>query len=723
MKKRICLVIAAVTVFMSTAGCAGYSIMESDTSTGSAVSKYREYLSDNLSEMPDELVIASGDEAAAYGIDMSDISDEGFITKSDSGKAVILAKTDAGLDRAVRDFVKYGNSDSYAKTYGEGYRVKRLTIVGNDISEYTVIRDDYDYNGMMAKATSELVTYIEKTCGVTLPSYTVKDDVSPEDFPEKYIRLTVDYPNLGNEAFRIEVDGDGNLTVYGGRVRGCLYGVYELLEVIGWRFIDDVLSRHDPDDVGVIEYLYESKHVDLTAEINREEHPLFDSRRQDDTYESSYNLADKERIAANWYSGHGLNQVDYTGTSFEGFEHKGFQPCLTDEEILERIDEHVLAYVKRALDAGHVIGRDFFGISLGQYDMAPPSCMCEGCMKLIAEEGSTAGLYVRLANREAQLLKDNDYGDVHINILAYAGNENPPKTEPLDNVRIAFCFYLGEHSTCNVHPIDGEDCDPTTFAGNTYFAEKFEEWVEICAPGNLDVWYYPFHNGNTIVQAPMITNLYYDIKYLSEHGVNAIINTTFSTISDSQIQPLTAYLLNEICWQLPETFEDYLELIREWFFLTYGDAGEPLYEYFMEYERLGKTADCYTVFYDTASPEMYLPKNVMAANFDYFCELFDEAKRIADTEGQLIRIEHFEAGMLYLGVSLSYDAWYVNGTEEEREKLIERYERLHYLMKKYNIHLFAKIVREKLAYAPDTLDLDVNPLEWFYEASHYVEST
>lgn len=691
------------------------------SSTNKAGSKYTEFITENASvdKLPEDLFLASGEDAESYGVDMLDLSDDGFITTANGGSVVILGKTDEGLDRGVRDYVKYGNADSYHKTYGEGYRVKHLTIAGNDISEYVIVYDSDDYNGNIELAADELAVYIEKTCGAVLNKYTDVEFDDLEVKPERTITITVDYPTHTNEDFTIEVDDAGDLTIFGGRVRGCIYGVYDLLEEnVGWRFFDDVLNNENPRDKGVIDYLYEAEHVDLTAEINRTEEPLFDSRRMDDLYEGDVNnFILKEKIADNWYSGHGLNQVDYTGTSFQG--RPTDQPCLCDEEILERIDEHTLMYVERAIgERAQVIGRDFFGLSLGQYDGLTGYCSCVDCLEVISEERSAAGLYVRTANRAAQLLKDNGYGDVHVNILAYLGTNVPPaKTKPLDNVRVAFCFYINDSSTftCNAHTIDGKDCTANTASSNKRQAERFEGWEKICAPDALDVWYYPFHAGVSLAGAPMVINLYHDIKYLSEHNVNAIINTVCPGTGESQFQTLIEYLLNEICWQLPESYEDYLAMIEEWFYLTYGDGGAPLFEYFLEYERLGKLVDCYAVFYATTLPTVYVNGADMTSRLDYFCGLFEEARRLADTEAQMERVEILEAGMLYLGVIQAYDFWYVNGTDAEREKLIKLYERMFDLVHRYNLPVYCSIMLYSAKYAPDELDLDENPLQWYLD--------
>jgi len=714
MKKFISSVLAAVVLASSLIAC---SVPTNDSATASAGENdaYFDFLKSNLDDMPNDVVIGDADKALSYGIDMSDIADDGFVTRATDGQLLIFGKTDDGLDRAVRDFVKHGNADSYQKTYGEGYRVKRLTIAGNDISEYAIVYDSDGYNGYMHLAATELAAYIEKTCGAALPTYSAGDYARANNPPTRLISLAVDYPTHTNEDFTIEVDEAGNLNIYGGRTRGCIYGVYDLLEEnVGWRFFDDVLNRENPHDKGVMEYLYEAEHVDLTAEINRTEEPLFDSRRMDDLYEGDTdNFVLKEKISDNWYSGHGLNQVDYTGTSFES--KSANQPCLSDEEILERIDEHTLGYVEKALANGQVIGMDFFGLSLGQYDGTEGYCYCVDCLEVIEEEGGASGLYVRNANRAAQLLKDNGYGDLHVNILAYLDTNIPPKkTKPLDNVRVAFCFYINDSHTftCNAHTLDGKDCGNGA-SSNKRQAERFLGWEAICAPDALDVWYYPFHAGASLAAAPMVQNLYHDIKFLSEHNVNAIINTVVPGTGESQFQTLIEYLLNEICWELPESYEEYLGMVEEWFYLTYGDGGAPLYEYWLEYERLGKLVDCYAVFYASTLPTVYVNAYDMTSRLDYFCGLFEEARRLCDTSEQVRRVEILEAGMLYLGVCQAYDYWYVNGTAEEKEKLTKLYERLFYLVHEHHQPVYCSIFLTSAKYAPAKLNLDENPIMWY----------
>ena len=227
MKKLLSIIMCALMLVSALASCAPAK-SDSQSSSADETAKYTAYLDEHLESTPERkpasLVIETAENSEAYGVDMTAFSDDGYLTRAEYGEVVILGKTGTGLDRAVRDYVKNGNPDDYFTVYGEGYRVKKLTIAGNDISEYAVIRDD-NADECNTFASSELVSYIEKTCGAVLPEYTASEYAAASDKPTRTITLTVDYPALGDEAFRIEIGGDGNITIAGGRYRGGGYRV------------------------------------------------------------------------------------------------------------------------------------------------------------------------------------------------------------------------------------------------------------------------------------------------------------------------------------------------------------------------------------------------------------------------------------------------------------------------------------------------------------------
>ena len=103
------------------------------------------WLTDRLGEsLRDRVYISVGDSA---GFDMSSFENDGYILKRDGNGIVIAAKTSVGADIAVRKYanaVDLGKGTDFNITYHEGYRIKKLTLAGRDISEYTVVYPESD---------------------------------------------------------------------------------------------------------------------------------------------------------------------------------------------------------------------------------------------------------------------------------------------------------------------------------------------------------------------------------------------------------------------------------------------------------------------------------------------------------------------------------------------------------------------------------------------------
>ena len=730
MKRFISLVLCALMLVSALASCAPAK-SDSQSSSADETAKYTAYLEEHLESTPERkpasLVIETAENSEAYGVDMTEFSDDGYLTRAEYGEVVILGKTGAGLDRAVRDYVKNGNPDDYFTVYGEGYRVKKLTIAGNDISEYAVIRDD-GADECNTFASSELVSYIEKTCGAVLPEYTASEYAAASDKPQRTITLTVDYPALGDEAFRIEIGADGNLTVAGGRYRGCMYGVYDLLEDIGWRFVGDSVGIVWGNKDSSIEYLYEADHIDLTAALNRTESPAIAFRQiydADTLTQNINNLGVKNKMNSIWantskYGSYGLTGVAchglqghhseiFTDDVYEGMDVSGKQPCFTDEAVLECIDAYTVRYVETRLVAGQQIGREIVTVDLAQWDSGETEfCTCKNCLKVFKEEGCTMGAVLRMGNRAAQLLTDNNYGGVNISLLAYSGTNKPPKkTEPLDNVRISYCIYVGSgHIACSNHPVSGVDCDPESGYSNTVYAAELNGWAAICHNKNLDVWYYPMNAYSYAFPSPYFDSLYEDLIYFSEIGVNGIMMLC-NREDGAHLDSLAVWLGSMLAWDLSVTKDEYYAAIEEWFNIVYGGAGENMYEYMRMCEYAANMTGCWCAFHSSNTEKV--DNEFMAEKFDYMYGLFEEAKVLADTAHQEELVERYESGMLYLCIGITYEDRYTNGTDEERAVIAERYTEMHRIYRKYNLLIFEDYVNQE--YAPEVLDLETNPFD------------
>ncbi len=724
MKKTVSLLLALLTV-LSLASCA--SLREtSGESSSSEFSKYETWLAERGFDTSAFVFSKSG---ADVDVDLNLFSDDGYVIDAEDGEVVIVGKTDAGLDRAVRCYAKYGNPYDYYVSYGEGYRIASLTVCGYDISEYSVICDEPSFpeNEYARDAAGELVKYIKKACGADLPVYEYAAYNAMNPKPARAIYIASDYANLGDEGFTINIGADGNVRIYGGRYRGCLYGVYDLLRDMGWRFIADVLGSEEGNRDAVIEYLYKAENVNLTPALNRTELPAIGYRQfwDGDTYSSNVGrLGEKNYQNSTGYCTYGLTGIACHGLHnyrwlenaglYAGLETVHRQPCFTDEANIECIVNSALNEVAARLAARQVIGREIVTIDVSQYDEGA-FCECPNCLAAVKYDGSQSGPVLKMTNRVAAALAER-YPGVNVSMLAYNGTNKPPEhTRPLDNVRISYCVYVGSGITCSHHCISGEDCDPESFYTNVYYAEELNAWAAMCNNRNLDVWYYPFNCYGYAFQSPYFTTLYDDMKYLTDKiGVNGIMFHT-NNATGALLHSLTAYLGMLLSWDGDMTREEYDAATEEWFDIIYGDAGESMYLYFTMNEYAAGNTDCWCSFHSPNTSKV--DNGYYAENFDFWYDLFERAKDLADTEHQAHMVELYESGMLYMEIGITYKDRYTNGTAEERAEFETRYRELHRIFRENNLMVFNDFVTRE--YAPATLDLSRSPFDaWCTEWSN-----
>ena len=692
MKKIISLFLAGITVSSVLASC---SAPETGTSiTASAeTEKYVTFLEERLEDMPASLVIASGDDAAAYGVDVTEFIDsEGYTIRANDGAVVILGKTDASLDRAVRQFASHGNNQNYSFTYGEGYRIGELTIAGNDISEYAIVRED-DGDACMKFASDELAAYIKKSCGAVIPAYTESEYAEASDKPSRVISLAVDYPALGDEAFTITVKDNGNLEILGGRYRGCMYGVYEFLRDIGWRFLSDPAMNY-------IEYLYESEHVDVDSSFNRTVEAAVPHRSIWDgsqgAYEKNksnlkvklfanqgYGVADKAKYGGYGIippATHGLQNFNYDDLYDKS---SGCQPCLTDEDILQVIEDNVVNTIQSKLDKGQKIGREICSIDVSQYDVKW-FCMCDSCVKGYSKDG-ISGVTLQMTNRMADVVAETFSPEISVTMLAYCETVSAPKvTVPRENVKIAYCFYVNEgNSFCSKHCISGEECGNTNIS-NGYFAKHFNDWSAICPSSNMQVWYYPHNGYGFSFMSPIHNVLFDDIKYLIANNIDCLMVCAHDS-GGAVNHFLFNYLASRMVWDPDMTREEYDALIKEYYNIVYGDAGVYAYQVMMMCEDAGQQAPgCWSASFSKVQEKV--SNAYMADNFDNMWELYELALDAADTEKQANHVELFMSGMMYACLGITYTDRYTNNDNaEDKAEFVRRYKELHRIFTENNV--------------------------------------
>ena len=724
MKKLLSLILAAILFAFTLASCASLEkrsaldprirLTSSDASDAAA------WLSDRLGDRLTGRVVL-GTSADGYALDLSTLEDDGYFIRACGGEDVLFAKTAVGLDRAVRKYARMAEAGAVTDvTSHEGFRVKSLTVAGNDISEYAIVRVT-ESDPCVTTAASELASYVAKSCGASLPVCTEADFAASG--ATRRIAISSGDESLGDEGFRLSIDEDGNIAIIGGVWRGSLFGVYGLLEDIGWRFTGGSFIPKDRQ-----EYLYEAERVDLAAAINRTEIPSIPIRggvcglKQRNTYstEGNPNLGGYGFAVR---SCHGLaaHHWEIFSGEYEGL-YKGLyvewrQPCFSNEDILEAIDNYAMNFVQSRLNAGQQIGRELIAVDVAQYDgMWYMFCSCKNCLAVEKVEGYHSGPYLRMANRVCALLDENFPG-MCASILAYCGTDTLPNvTRPAHNLYVAYCFYLSDaYESCQNHCISGVDCGWTASVANVsnkIAAERFEEWAAVTDPSMFQIWYYPLKYNNYCYNMPIYLTLLDDMKYLASFGVGHVYLCAGGGNGNVNME-LACYLCSKFAWDATITDEEGLALMREWFDIVYGDAGDLLFDLAILEEQAGDRAGCWGSF--NGHTMDLVDYAFIADHAGQILATCEKALGLAQSESEYDAIEKYATGFRFLVVLSLYDEMYVNGTKAERDEIAALYREV---WESFRRHERATFYGADFFYAPQTFDPDVHPHDWVTNEIH-----
>ncbi len=703
MKRFLSLCIAVLMIVSSFVSCR--SVSENGTSSDG---KVETYLSGRLgADFSRDIVIGTAEDAAAYGIDMSDFRDEGYIIRSLGNETVIFGATEEGLDRGARYYVNNcTEEDTVDVVYGEGPAVKRITVAGRDIAEYSI----YLFEGAdecHTAAAEDLQKYLELASGIMLPI--VREPAEHMIALEQVDTDDPRYEILGDEGFTLEVREDGNLYIVGGRYRGCLYGVYEFLEeYIGWRFAVNLWTVETLSDDDL--YLYESELVEISADLSDTQVPSFayrhdgyltygqDCKRvsnmlkrlnKDNTTagaQSEYNLYGVSRVSC-----HGLANIAFKSdyfdflTSYERYWHL-MQPCFTNPQFIEACELFYTEYVDAQLAEGKEIGKEIVEIDLGMNDCGV-FCQCQDCLEYVALDKSQAGPVLNFVNHMAEWANEN-YEGLYVSFLSYVGADVPPEvTRPLSNVNVSYTLYfnpVNSTSVCFSHKYDGTECTGVRHGGsavdNRRWAENLEKWCEIS--DRVTIWTYPGMWYYVGMESPLITNLREDMKYLHDLGVYGVY-PCFNR-NDTQ-EYMMLYLLMELAWDADMSEEEYRNKIAELLYIFYGDGGKYVGEYLQWIEDISVDG-CWSMFMFTA-PQDRIKFAKVETDFEYMLTLFDRAISEAQTENIEEGLIREAMNLAVMGLIVTHDPWYLNGDAESRERYTEIYNKFKETALEYNYYM------------------------------------
>ena len=695
MKRFLSLILAAVMLAACLASCAAPSAGVSANAririTSSDAADAAAWLDERLGDkLTDRIVL--GTDAAGYALDLSTLEDDGYFIRAFGGEDVLFAKTPVGLDRAVRKYAKTVEAGLAVsdETYHEGARIKKLTIAGRDVSEFTIFCED---EAKMISSANKLSKKLEEACGVA-PAVSTEAP-SGSAIVLKYVHDE----SLRNVGYRWNVT-DGTLTIECSDAYKTLSSDRAVV-----RFLEKRL-----DWFGLsygIEDLTASDGIAIAEGETGGESPTFDWSRAHGGQHVYYENLENDLgnpFGPDIHACHGLQNRKFGGSlSRTKPEWSGDQPCWLSEEFYDASYDDIAAYIQSRIDAGEVIGDENFSfIDVAAGDNSA-WCQCRNCRKMFRDEGGTeAGAVVTWANRLSEEL-DEIYPGLIYGIFAYAGTNIPPKNvKPNEHISITYCF----DASCSAHPLDGSRCNggyPFNNSdrkhANSEMAAQLRTWCDISP--NMVVWYYGL--GNALMTMSFVHTVRDDLEFFHDIGVLGAYweseDGGFDTgwVSD--------WLANELMWNIDMSDEEYDAFYDRVLRVLYGDGGQYIKDYITAQDMFYENQPCVTCwcwgFYISPS----LPTEWWKKYYDDLFALTETARLYADSAKQQRRLDNLSVECIYKGSVSNYFAEFNEGDDERIAELSRRYSLINERMQKYGVDmtkfLAADLYGTSLSYDPD----------------------
>ena len=656
-KKTISLILAAVCAASALASCGtlGERVVEGADPCRSSSSGYADgaWLEARLGGMPDNVTVGTAD---SLGIDMTSFESDGYFIRTSGGETVIAGKTSDGLDRAVRYFAKAAEAGKPVgdAVYHEGYRIDRLTVAGNDISEYRIVYEggtdspSQEHNNAYF-AAKEMKRLIAKACGAEL-------EIVPDDC-DKMIKIGyLDDGRHGENGFVYRVEG-GNIYINGvGKANGCAAGVYFLLqEECAW----DELVYGDAN-------LRESDHVDIPEGTGADVDPMFD-------YANPYGVNRRPmKLDHSLYCGYVGNCCHGQQTYKWGqYDVSQTQICYTDEGIFNDIAEDILFTLENKRDAGS----DTRSVDISQGDNTA-FCFCIECRKVFKEENeSNSGAIVRFANKLCEYIGD-EFPETKVGIFAYCGTNIPSKTVPHENVNITFCT---DHC-CGYHYFDGEDgCTAEyTFGGvlgggKSFGNRDFGSWLRgWCAMSDsVYVWHYTLDQyGHQITYDH---NFYHDYMFFKECGVKGMfLEGDWNGLGGGRLCFKEMMYLQ---YHPDATEEEYDAAVSDMYDREYGDGGQYILAYTKNiWSKVQLAAGCEGCWYWNIIAPFQNDYELFCATEEEAMEMLDLSIDMTDSLEQEKAAKVFSTDLVYKRCWYHYFQAYDAGDTAELQRLSDLYD-------------------------------------------------
>ena len=496
-------------------------------------------------------------------------------------------------------------------------------------------------------AAEEMQRWLAESTGMELPIGSERGDGAHQ------ILLRGD-SGMGEEQFDIQIHAD-RMVITGGRPRGVLYGVYQLLEDrLGVRFLT-CDHTHVPQAASIAcgACAYEPP-LSFRWSFYREnaERPDFAARLRVNT------VSDDERLGGKTgqnlinhsfdmlvpFAKYGEQHPEYyalvEGERDTNTNGGGPQLCVTNTDVVE---------IAAAAAIEHLNAHpELQNISVSQAD-TDRYCRCPACEEVNEREGTPMGSQLQFVNAVAERI-EKVHPAVKVGTLAYWYTRKAPKTlRPRPNMQIQLCSI----ECCTVHPIDDGTC-----AKNREFCRDMEEWSAIC--DDIWIWNYNTNFSSYDLPFPNLRSIDANVKYFLQNHAKGVFMQANGNGLTGELSDLRNYAIGHLLWDPDASGRD---LLQEFLDLHYGEAAGPIGDYL---EMLHDNAEARGVHPNCfPKPEdVGLDADLARQALDHFTRALD----LAADDATRARVE--KASICAYKAMIATEA---RTDEDERQALIDRY--------------------------------------------------
>ena len=651
------------------------------------------------------------------------------------GASVVWDAADMDADGVVSAFdaLQFKLCIAGAKTwadYENGEKaLYRFTIAGNPIDTYSlVVPAGTDPENSNAHYAAEMLQkHIKIAAGAELPIVFGEKTTENGIYFHAVDELSEQGLELGLDGYIYEVK-EGQLHIYGTR-RGNMYAVYAIMEeYMGYRFFS-----------GEQTYLYKNRTVDVPEDtylkrilpltfrfvgqtFGREtSQEYFFPRKMNGSqiygndndrygtltgphFINAHSFGWYYRMATGPQDAPTLEERYQNGTQVDELS---WQPCFTSDASYDQMFTGLYLCIKLITEerANHTLRRESSSMSFSICDNTKGYCRCADCSTIYATNGYAGGS-VYIANRAVKDIQQY-YPDLKLYLILY-DHTIPQDIFPEDDLIIMFC-----HNGCNNHVLGTGGCGDNLTQLN--YSNKYEEaalqaWGDICAQTGAELWfwYYPVTYHYYLVGCPNIYNIYADIVNLvSMYNVTGVYYEGGGRTYN--FETLKAYIASRVIADPDMTEEEFMEIVKEYLYMYYGDGQEELFDFILMQNEAGDRAGCFVNNYDRPR-QMY--------DFTYIDEHYEEMRALlvtalekARTDAQRERLETMIACFDFLGLSCVHYRYYKGDNEELRQLYMERYDAMYNYIKDHDMDIFSADEPYSL---PGSISYKEDPMYQFY---------